>query len=233
MAVRKGRHVRHPRAEDLDLARRALRSAAADRAHHADRRGQEAQRRALGPARGHAEGGRPRPDDPSDPHDDESRDDGAVLRRSRGAGRHAGRRGRQGLPLSDRRPERGAHPHRRRVRRRRPLVHRAGDEVCEGPRRLRPADRPEPGRAVSHRARARQRRGGGPDAHPRGGAVRSRRAVRRRGQHGEAAGRRRVVGGGQRRRADLRRLRLRGGLRHRAQVPRDASSIRWRRSRPT
>ena len=52
------------------------------------------------------------------------------------------------------------------------------------------------------RARARQRRSRGPDAHPRGGAVRSRRALRRRGQHGQAAGRRRVVGSGQRRGPD-------------------------------
>ena len=220
-AVRKGDQLRDPRAEDLDLARRALGSPAADRADHADRRGQEAERRPVGPARGHATGGRARPDHPSDPHDDESRDDGAVLRRSRGAGRHAGRRGREGLPVSDRRPERRADPDRRRVRRRRPLVHRSRDEVCEGARRVRPADRPEPGRAVSDRAGARQRRGGRPDAHPGGGAVRSRGAVRRRGQHGQAARGRRVVGGGQRRRPDLRRLRLRRGLRHRAQVPRD------------
>ena len=41
--------------------------------------------------------------------------------------------------------------------------------------------------------------------------------------HGEAARRRRVVGGGQRVPADVRRLRLRGGIRRRAQVPRDAA----------
>ena len=46
--------------------------------------------------------------------------------------------------------------------------------------------------------------------------------VRRRSEHGEAAGRRRVVGGGQRLPADPRRLRLRRGVRCRAQVPRDA-----------
>ena len=72
-------------------------------------------------------GGRPRPDDPSDPHDDEPRDDRAVLRRPRSAGRRAGRRRRQGLPVSDRRAERRADPDRGRVRRRRPLVHRARD----------------------------------------------------------------------------------------------------------
>ena len=71
------------------------------------------------------DGGRPRPDDPADPHDDEPRDDRAVLRRSRGAGRRAGRRRGQGLPVSARRPERRADPDRGRVHRRRPLVHRA------------------------------------------------------------------------------------------------------------
>ena len=82
-----GRPLRHPRPEDLDLARRALRPAAARRPHDADRAGEEAHRRPVDPARRPAAGRRPRPDDPSDPHDDEPCDDGAVLRRSRGAGR--------------------------------------------------------------------------------------------------------------------------------------------------
>ena len=47
--------------------------------------------------------------------------------------------------------------------------------------------------------------------------------LRRRGQHGEAARRRRLLGGGRHVRADPRRLRLRRGVRHRAQVPRDAA----------
>ena len=42
-----GRPLRHPRPESLDLARRALGSAAAHRAHDADRRGEEAHRRAC------------------------------------------------------------------------------------------------------------------------------------------------------------------------------------------
>ena len=46
-AVRQGRRLRRPRPEDLDLARRALRSAAARRADDADRRGQEAHGRAC------------------------------------------------------------------------------------------------------------------------------------------------------------------------------------------
>ena len=44
------------------------------------------------------------------------------------------------------------------------FIERATD-VRERARRVRPADRPEPGRAVSDRARARQRRSRGPDAH--------------------------------------------------------------------
>ena len=61
----------------------------------------------------------------------------------------ARRRGGQGFSLPDRRAERRADPHRGRVHRRWPLVHRAGDTICQRPRRVRPADRPEPGRAVS------------------------------------------------------------------------------------
>ena len=49
------------------------------------------------------------------------------------------------------------------------------------------------------------------------------RAVRRRSEHGEAARRRRVVGGGERLPADVRRLRVRGRVRRRAQVSRDAA----------
>ena len=44
-----------------------------------------------------------------------------------------------------------------------------------------------------------------------------------RGEHGEAARGRRVVGGGERLPADVRRLRVRGGVRRRAQVSRDAA----------
>ena len=47
--------------------------------------------------------------------------------------------------------------------------------------------------------------------------------LRRRSQHGEDARRRRLVGGRRHVRADPWRLRLRRGIRHRAQVPRDAA----------
>ena len=54
-------------------------------------------------------------------------------------------------------------------------------------------------------------------------ALRGGRGLRRAGQHGEAARRRGVLGRGRHVPADPRRLRLRRGVRHRAQVPRDAA----------
>ena len=130
----------------------------------------------------------------------------------------------QGLPLHARRHERRAHPDRRRMHRRRAMVHRTRLPLRQRAGRVRPADRAEPGRAVPDRARlcaiARRR----PDGARRGRALfDGGAAVRRRGQHGEAAGRRRVVGGGQRVPANPWRLRLRRGIRHRTQVPRDAA----------
>ena len=118
-AARGRRCLRRQRPEDLDLARRAFRPDAAARAHDAGRAGEEADRGAVGAPRRHARGGRQRPDDPADPHDDEPRDDRAVLRRSARAGREPDRRGGQGLPLHPFGHERRAHPDRRRVHRRR------------------------------------------------------------------------------------------------------------------
>ena len=88
-------------------------------------------------------------DDPADPHDDQPRHDRALHRRPRGAGGEPDRRGGQGLPLHPRRHERRAHPDRRRVR----SATAAGSSSARAPyaqraRRLRPADRPEPGRPV-------------------------------------------------------------------------------------
>ena len=129
MAVRKPDRYVVRGSEGLDLARRTFGSAAARGADDADRAGEEADRRAVDSAGGPARGRRTRTDDPPDPHDDESCDDGAVLRRPRGAARRAGRRRGQRLPVSDRRPQCRAHPDRRGMRRRRPLVHRARHEV--------------------------------------------------------------------------------------------------------
>jgi len=106
-------------------------------------------------------------------------------------------------------PERRAHPDRGRVHRRRLLVHREIVGLRRGPHRIRPADRTEPGHTVSHRARLCQRGSGKPHAREGGGAVRCAPAVRRAGEHGQAARRGRVMGSRQRVRADARRLRLR------------------------
>ena len=98
------------------------------------------------------------------------------------------RRGRPGLSLHPRRHERRAHPDRRRMRRRRQMVHREGDRLRQGPRRVRPPDRAEPGRAVSDREMLRADARGRTDgaAGRRDLSVRPR--LRRRGQHGENAG---------------------------------------------
>ena len=152
-----GRPLRRQRPEGLDLARAALRPHAAARAHHAARPGEEEVRRPVRVPRRPARERRPRHDRPPDPQHAEPRDQRGVLRRPRSAGREPGRRGGPGLPLHPRRHERRAHPDRRRVRRRRPLVHRARGEVRDRARRVRPADRPQPGRAVPDRPGTRQR----------------------------------------------------------------------------
>ena len=90
-------------------------------------------------------------------------------------------------------------------------------------RRLRPADRRQPGRPVPDRARTRRDRGGRPRALQGRVALRARRAVRRRGEHGEAARLGGLLGGRERLPRRARRLRLRRGVRRRAEVPRDAA----------
>ena len=72
-----------------------------------------------------------------------------------------------------------------------------------------------------HRRGIRRDRGGGADVPARGVALRIGRAVRGGGEHGEAARLGGVVAGGGHVHADPRRIRLRRGVRHRAQVPRD------------
>ena len=132
---------------------RALRPDAPPRADDARRAGREADRRALDVHRRHEAGRRRRDDDdPPDPHADEPRDDRDLLRRRRGRRRRPRRRGGQGVPLHPRRDERRARPDRGGVHRRRPLVRREGDRLRERARRLRAADRREPGRAVPDRA---------------------------------------------------------------------------------
>ena len=113
-------------------------------------------------ARRHARGGEIRPDHPADPHHAQSRDDRAVLRQPAGAGRKPDRRGGQGLSLHPRRHERRADPDRRRMHRRRAILHRARDRIRQDARGVRPADRAEPGRAVPDRPLLCRDRGGGP-----------------------------------------------------------------------
>ena len=86
-------------------------------------------------------------------------------------------------------------------------------------RRVRPADRTEPGRAVSDRAQLHQYARRRTDGARSGGALRSRQGLRRRSEYGEAPRRRSVLGRRRYVRADPRRLRLRRGIRHRAQIP--------------
>ena len=79
----------------------------------------------------------------------ESRDRRAVLRRPRDSCREPHRRGRAGLHVHPRRAERRAGADRGRMHRRRLLVHRQRHRLREGARRVRPPDRPEPGRRNS------------------------------------------------------------------------------------
>ena len=142
----------------------------------------------------------------------------------RSAGRKPDRRRGQGLPLHPRRHERRAHPDRRRMHRRRPLLHRPRQRLRQGPRGVRPADRREPGRPVS-RSRA-------PMSQIAAAAemVDKAAALFDAGEPcGTEANMAKLLASeaslvrGRHVRPDPRRLRLRRGIRHRAQIPRDAA----------
>ena len=126
-------------------------------AHHAARESEETHRRALGipdrPARGEGQG----PHHPPDPHHDEPRHHGSVLRRHARAGREPDRRGGQGLPLHSVRHECRAHPDRGGMHRRRQVVHRQGDAPTPRSARCSTA-RSARTRASSSRSRAPTRR---------------------------------------------------------------------------
>src|SRR6266571_772624 len=109
------------------------------------------------------------------------------------------------------------------MRRRRSLVHSKSDRLRQLAPGVRPRDRPEPGRAVPDRARLHGDRGRGAHGRARRGALRRRQALRPGIEHGEAARRRGLVAGGRHVPADPRRVRLRRGVRRRAQVPRDSA----------
>ncbi len=215
------RRLPDQRPEGMDLARRAFRPAAAACPDQPARGGREASRRHVGLPRRSSPGGGQRAHDQADPGDDQPPHDRALLRRPAHSRRHPDRRGGQGLSLHPRRDERRADPDRRRVYRRRPLVHRQGRRLRLRAGGLRPADRPEPGHPVPHRPRLCGDGSGEPDGRTGGRSVRCRSTLRRGGEHGEAARCRRLLAGGGHVPADPRRLRLRHRVRRRAQVPRD------------
>src|SRR5262249_6359974 len=98
-----------------------------------------------------------------------------------------------------------------------------GYRLCQGATGVRPPDRAKPGRAVSDRTRLCADARGRADGARGGNALPGRARLRRGGQHGEAPRRRRLLGGSGQVRAAPRRLRRCRGIRHRAQVPRDAA----------
>ena len=146
-----GRPLRGQRPEGVDLAHPAQRPDDPAGAHHAAGRRGEEERRHVDLHRRPAPGHRPRPDGAADRQHGQPRDQRAVLREPGDPGREPDRPGRAGLQVHPRRAECRAHADRRRMHRRRLLVHRPGDEVRQGARGLRPADRQEPGRAVPDR----------------------------------------------------------------------------------
>ena len=98
------------RTEDLDQPCRAFRPHAAACAHHTASRRNETHRRPVGSSGRHARGQGKWSGDTPDPHNDEPRHDGSVLRQPARAGREPDRRGRPGLSLHSLRHERGTHP---------------------------------------------------------------------------------------------------------------------------
>ena len=164
--------------------------------------------------------GGPRPDHPADPRDDEPRHHRGVLRQPGDPRRQPDRRGGQGLPLHPRRHERRAHPDRGGMHRRRRLVHREGAAYAS-----------ERGSSAARSARTRA----SSSRSPRLPQMRAARSLVYDAaalyDAGEPAASRptspscwppRLLGGRRHLPADPWRLRLRRGIRRRAQVPRDA-----------
>ena len=158
----RGRPLRRQRPEGLDLDRPGRRQDAAAGAHHAARGGAKPTE-GLSPVLH-----RPRPQRV------EVREIEKMGRKAvdsnqvffdglRGAGRGPHRRGRQGLRVHPARHEPRAHPDRRRSGRARPAALRARGRYAKRARRVRPADRPEPGDPASAGAVLDGARGGQPD----------------------------------------------------------------------
>ena len=121
-----GRPLRRQRPEGLDQPRPAFRPDDPARPHHAACRGEEEIGRPVDLPRRPARGDRQGHDGQADPQHGQPRDQRALLRQSGNSGREPDRRGRQGFPLHPRRAQRRAHADRRRMHRRRLLVHRQG-----------------------------------------------------------------------------------------------------------
>ncbi|SOY71513.1 hypothetical protein CBM2586_B130284 [Cupriavidus phytorum] len=217
-----GRPLRRQRPEGVDQPRAAQRLHDPAGAHHAAGRREEKERGHVDLHGRLARGAEERPDRAPHPQHGQPRDQRTVLRGPGDSRGEPDRRRGQGFQVHPRWPQCRAHADRRRVHRRRLLVHGPGHEVREGTSSVRPPHRPEPGRAVPHRRVVHRTRGGQPDALESLRAVRQARVHGRAGQHGQVPGRQGQLGGRQRLPAVPRRLRLCLRIRCRAQVPRDA-----------
>ena len=130
-AVRDGDALRRQRPEDLDLARRAFRSDAASRAHHPARAGEIAHRRAFGIFGRHARRPKASPIRPIRTMMNHATTEIFIDDLRVPAENLIGEEG-EGFPLHPLRHERRAHPDRRRMHRRRQMVHREGHRLRQG-----------------------------------------------------------------------------------------------------
>lgn len=129
----------------------------------------------------------------------------------------------RGVPLPVGFPELREAAGGQRGNRRRPLVHRTIVSLRDRAGGVRQADRRQPGRAVSHRPRAHQHRGGDIVAQTCRHDVRPRLALRAGSEHDQVSGNQIVLGGGGGLYDGVRRLRRSVGIRYRARVERGSS----------
>src|SRR3954471_11469641 len=109
------------------------------------------------------------------------------------------------------------------MHRRRLLVHRPREELCQGARGVRTAHRTESGSAISDCGVLHRGRSGEPYALESLRTVRCSPTVWRRSEHGEIPRRQSLMGSGERLFAISRRIWLRRRVRYRTQISRDAS----------
>ncbi len=148
------RRIRRQRPEDLDQPRRAFRPDAAARPHHAPRAGRKEDRRPVGLHRRHARGvGKALTIRPIRTMMNHATTE-VFFDNMRSPRRQPGRRGGQGVPLHPLGHERRAHPDRRRMRRRREMVHEEVSRTMRTSARCSAAPiGAEPGHPVSDRPR--------------------------------------------------------------------------------